>query len=45
MEISVNFLPIRRFPLDKKIPRAIVSEPIVVFLEFAESETYGVLQG
>ena len=36
MEISVNFLPIRRFSLDKKIPRAIVSEPIgisvVIFL-------------
>ena len=36
MEIPVNFLPIRRFSLDKKIPRAIVSEPIgisvVIFL-------------
>lgn len=28
MGIPVNFLPIRRFSLDKKIPRAIVSEPI-----------------
>lgn len=36
MGISVNFLPIRRFMLDKKIPRTIVSEPIgisvVIFL-------------
>jgi len=31
MGISVNFLPIGRFSLDKKIPRAIVSEPIEVF--------------
>ena len=45
MGISVNFLPMGRFTLDKKIPRAIVSEPIVVFLEFAESGAYGVLQG
>ena len=28
MGISVNFLPIGRFSLDKKIPRAIASEPI-----------------
>lgn len=31
MGISVIFLPIGRFSLDKKIPRAIVSEPIEVF--------------
>lgn len=31
MGILVNFLPIGRFSLDKKIPRAIVSEPIEVF--------------
>ena len=36
MGISVNFLPMGRFSLDKKITRAIVSEPIgismVIFL-------------
>ena len=34
MGISVNFLPIGRFSLDKKILRAIVSEPIEVFVVF-----------
>ena len=40
MGISVNFLPIGRFSLDKKIPRAIVSEPIEVF-RLTISETPG----
>lgn len=44
MEISVNFLPIRRFPLDKKIPRAIVSEPIEVF-HLTISENLGSYRG
>ena len=31
MGISMNFLPIKDFSLDKKIPRAIAREPIGVF--------------
>lgn len=34
MGISVDFLPIERFSLDKKISRAIVSEPIGAFVVF-----------
>ena len=44
MGISVNFLSIGRFSLDKKIPRAIVSEPIEVF-RLTISENLGSYRG
>lgn len=40
----MNFLPMGRFSLDKKIPRAIVSEPIEVF-RLTISENLGSYRG